>query len=114
MPSRRQVSLIEREQIAEHAAALGLEGIPPGAARANVETEGMNLVALVGRKIQVGSAVLLLYEAREPCPKMDLVCQGLRAQMMNGRQGVMAEIVRSGGIRRGDAIRVLVEGGQGS
>jgi MOSC domain-containing protein YiiM len=45
---------------------------------------------------------------------MDLVCQGLRAQMMNGRQGVMAEIVRSGGIRRGDAIRVLVEGGQGS
>jgi len=70
--SRRQVSLIEREQIAEHAAALGLEGIPPGAVRANVETEGMNLVALVGRKIQVGSAVLLLYEARVPCPNPDI------------------------------------------
>src|SRR4051812_21629314 len=29
-PSRRQVSLIEREQVAEHAASLGLESIPPG------------------------------------------------------------------------------------
>ena len=106
-PSRRQVSLIEREQIAGHAAALGLEGIRPGAVRANVETEGINLVALVGRKIQIGSAVLYLYEAREPCPKMDLVCQGLRARMMNSRQGVMAEIVQSGSIRRGDAIAVL-------
>jgi len=109
-PSRRQVSLIEREQIAEHAAALGLEGIPPGAARANVETEGINLVALVGRHIQVGSAMLYLYEPRKPCPKMDLVCQGLQARMSNGRQGVMAEVVRSGSIRCGDAITVLENG----
>src|SRR5436190_17982001 len=61
-PSRRQVSLIEREQIAEHAAALGLESIPPGAVRANIETQGINLVALVGKEIQVGDAILLLYE----------------------------------------------------
>src|SRR5256885_7561570 len=37
-PSRRQLSLIEREQIAEHAAPLGLETIAPGAVRANIET----------------------------------------------------------------------------
>jgi len=30
-PTRRQVMLIEREQIAEHAAALGLPSIAPGA-----------------------------------------------------------------------------------
>ena len=48
-PNRRQISLIEREQLAEHAAGLGLQSIPPGAVRANIETLGINLVALVGR-----------------------------------------------------------------
>ena len=106
-PSRRQVTLIEREQIAEHAVALGLETIPPGAVRSNIETEGVNLVPLLGRQIQIGSAVLFLYEPREPCAQMDAICQGLRALMMNNRQGVLAEVVRSGSIQRGDAIVVL-------
>src|SRR5262249_45423103 len=47
-PSRRHVTLIEREQIAEHAGALRLAGIPPGAVRSNIETLGIKLVALVG------------------------------------------------------------------
>ena len=106
-PSRRQVSLIEREQIAEHAAALGLQGILPGAVRSNIETEGIALVPLLGRQIQIGSAVLFLYAPRDPCPKMDAICQGLRERMMNNRQGVMAEVVRSGTIRLGDRITML-------
>jgi len=35
---------------------------------------------------------------------MDALCQGLRARMMNQRQGVLAEVVRSGKIRVGDAV----------
>jgi MOSC domain-containing protein YiiM len=108
-PTRRQVSLIEREQIAEHVAALHLQGLGPGVVRSNIETQGINLVALVGRQIQVGTAVLFLYEPRRPCAKMDAICQGLRALMMNNRQGVMAEVVRSGTIARGDAITLLAE-----
>src|SRR5436309_15120693 len=42
-PTRRQVSLIECEQISEHAGALGLTSISPGAVRANIETSGINL-----------------------------------------------------------------------
>jgi len=105
-PTRRQVSLIEREQIAEHAATLRLPSIPPGAVRANIETLGINLVALAGQQVQVGEAILLFYEPRTPCEKMDALCAGLRALMENGRQGVMAEAVRSGKIRVGDAITV--------
>lgn len=104
-PTRRQISLIEREQIAEHAAALGLESIQPGAVRANIETQGVNLVTLVGRQIQIGEAVLLLYEPRLPCSKMDAVCAGLRALMADNRQGVMAEVIQSGRIKVGDCIR---------
>ena len=106
-PTRRQVSLIEREQIAEHAAALGLPAIPPGVVRSNIETEGVPLISHLNRQIQIGDAVLFLYAPRDPCAKMDAICQGLRALMMNSRQGVMAEVVRSGKIRRCDAIRLV-------
>ncbi len=110
-PSRRQVSLIEREQIAEHAAALGLQSIPPGAVRANIETLGINLVALVGQQVRIGGTVLFLFEPRKPCAKMDAICSGLRELMLDDRQGVLAEVVRSGKIRVGDSISVSDGGG---
>jgi MOSC domain-containing protein YiiM len=103
-PTRRQVSLIEREQIAEHATVLGLQSIPPGVVRSNIETSGINLVALIGSEIQIGDAVLRLYEPRTPCARMDAVCSGLRELMEDSRQGVMAEVVKSGRIRVGDAV----------
>jgi MOSC domain-containing protein YiiM len=103
-PSRRQVTLIEREQIAEHAVALHLPSISPGAVRSNIETTGINLISLLGREVEIGGAVLRLYAPRDPCAKMDAICQGLRALMLNSRQGVLAEVVRSGTIRVGDAI----------
>jgi MOSC domain-containing protein YiiM len=105
-PSRRHISLIEREQIAKHAAALGLQSIPPGAARANIETLGVDLVALVGREIQIGEAVLFLCEPRTPCAKMDAICRGLRELMTNNCQGVLAQVGRSGNICAGDSISV--------
>jgi MOSC domain-containing protein YiiM len=103
-PSRRQVTLIEREQIAEHAATLGLEAIASGAVRANIETEGIDLIKHIGKELRIGDAVLLVYEARMPCGQMDAVCAGLRGLMEHSRQGVVAEIVRSGRIRREDSI----------
>lgn len=105
-PSNRQISLIEREQISEHAATLGLQNIQPGLVRSNVETIGINLVALVGQTIAIGEAVLLITCARTPCSKMDLICQSLRALMEENRQGVLARVLRSGRISVGDSIRL--------
>jgi hypothetical protein len=103
-PSRRHLSLIERELISEHAGALGLEKIPPGAVRSNIETFGVNLMDLVGKEIQIGDAVLHFYEPRTGCEKMDRICQGLRELMKNNRVGVIAEVVHSGKIRVGDSL----------
>jgi len=103
-PSRRQVSLIEREQIAEHAAALGLQSIPPGRVRANIETEGIDLVQLIGKRVKIGEAILFFYEGRTPCHQMDAICNGLKALMENNRQGVMAEVIQSGVVRLRDTI----------
>jgi MOSC domain-containing protein YiiM len=105
-PSRRQISLIEREQIAEHAAALGLPSIPSGAVRSNIETTGIHLVPLVGREIEIGEVILFIFAPRDPCAKMDAHCRGLRDLMSNDRQGVMAQVRRSGKIRVGDVIAV--------
>jgi len=105
--SKRQVTLIEREQLGAHAGALGINRIAPGQARANIETTGTDLHALLGREIQIGEAVLLLYEDRTPCYKMDAVCQGLRKLMENGKQGVLAQVVKSGIARIGDPIRAI-------
>jgi MOSC domain-containing protein YiiM len=104
-PARRQVTLIEREQIAEHAAALGLDAIPGGAVRSNVETEGINLVSLIGQEVIIGEAIVYLYAPRDPCEKMDAICRGLRERMLKNRQGVLAEVRRSGKVRLGDTIR---------
>jgi MOSC domain-containing protein YiiM len=103
-PSRRQVTLMEREQIDEHAAALGMDSIAPGAVRSNIETTGINLIAAIGKEVEIGEAVLFLYGRRDPCEKMDAICQGLRERMMDSRQGVLAEVRRSGKIQVGDSI----------
>jgi MOSC domain-containing protein YiiM len=105
-PTRRQVSLIEREQITEHATALGLPSIPPGAVRSNIETTGIVLTRLVGCEVEIGEAVLFVWAPRDPCAKMDAVSPGLCQLMMNGRQGVLAQVRRSGKIRVGDSITV--------
>jgi MOSC domain-containing protein YiiM len=102
--ARRQVSLIEREQLAEHAAVLGLKSLPPGIVRSNIETEGLNLIELLGQNIQIGAAILHLLEPRTPCAQMDRIAPGLRQLMENGRQGVIAQVITSGVVQIGDAI----------
>lgn len=102
--TRRQVTLMERELLGEHAAVLGLDGIEPGRVRANIETTGICLREWIGRRIQIGTAVLYVYEARIPCHKMDAIAVGLRRLMENGRQGVLAQVTRSGVIQAGDTI----------
>lgn len=106
-PSKRQVTLIEREQVAEHARALEANGFPPGAVRSNIETEGIQLVPLKGKVVQIGTAQILIGEPRDPCEKMDRVMHGLRSLMENDRQGVLSQVIVSGHVRVGDEIRVL-------
>lgn len=102
-PSKRQITLMEREQIDQHAVAFGIE-ISPGRVRSNIETTGVRLVELVDRKVQIGDAVLHIYEARTGCSKMDAICNGLREASGGGKLGVLAQVVKSGNIRVGDEI----------
>lgn len=114
-PSRRQVTLIEREVLAAHATRLGGPPIQPGEARANIETEGIELAAMVGRRLRVGSMLLEVTQHRDPCAKMDAVQPGLRALMEPPCQGVIAVVVESGEAKVGDPVTpVGCEGAPGS
>ncbi len=103
--SRRQVTLIGREQIQEHAKALGLGDLAPGVVRSNVETTGIDLLALLGAEVEIGQAVVRFYEPRKPCAKMDAICPGLKDRMEPNRQGVLAIVTKSGVVRTGDVVR---------
>ena len=105
--SRRQVTLIEREIIAEHAAVLDADLFAPGAVRSNVETEGVSLMQWLDCEVQVGEALLLFYAPRTPCHKMDQLLPGLRARMENGRQGVLAQVLQGGRVQTGDSIKLV-------
>jgi MOSC domain-containing protein YiiM len=107
-PRKRQVTLIEREQIAEHAAVLGLSGIAPGRVRSNIETEGITLIDCIGRQLQIGEAILSIYAPRTPCHQMDAIASGLRELMKNSRQGVLAQVVRSGVVHVGHKIQTIM------
>ncbi len=103
--SRRKVTLIEREQLEQHAAALGVVSFSPGQARSNIETTGISLVSLIGRDVQVGEAVLHFHAPRTPCHQMDALAQGLRELMEDGKQGVLATVVKGGVIHPGDVVK---------
>jgi MOSC domain-containing protein YiiM len=83
--------------------------IPPGKVRANIETSGIDLAALAGRNVQVGEAILFFYEKRTPCEKMDLICQGLRTLMEDGKQGMLAQVLQGGTVKTGDQIKALAD-----
>lgn len=101
---RRQLTLMAQEEMTAHAAGLGLTELPSGSVRANIETSGIVWRDWVGQRLRVGDALIEVQELRTPCAKMDAVAPGLRAAMGNGRQGVIAAVLRSGRVRRGDSI----------
>jgi MOSC domain-containing protein YiiM len=104
LPSKRQVTLIEREVLARHAVALGCPAVRPGDARANIETEGIDLASTVGHTLRVGSILMAVVEHREPCAKMDALQPGLRSLMAPPCQGVIAVVVESGHAAVGDDV----------
>jgi hypothetical protein len=113
-PNKRHVSIIEEEMIDIHKKKLNsqnatnVDNITLNSVRSNIITNGIDLVKLVGKSIAIGdTAIVKFSNKRDPCYKMDNLCKGLLKEMLNGKQGVVAEIIVSGNVRIGDTIRVI-------
>jgi MOSC domain-containing protein YiiM len=102
----RQVTLIEGEALSSIASYLGLACVTPAELRRNIVTQGINLMALKGRRFRLGEAVLETSGECHPCSRMEeaLGIGGYNA--VRGRGGITARVVTSGRVLVGDMIGI--------
>jgi hypothetical protein len=100
-PARgRHVTLVSRDAV--EAAELA-----PGQSRRNIETEGVDLLSLVGHRFRVGGAELLGIRECHPCGYLQKVTKPGVVKDLQGRGGLRAEILVGGEIAVGDPIEVV-------
>lgn len=102
--TKRAVTLIEREAITAANDAYDL-GMTEQESRRNIVVEGVPLNHLVGREFFVGGVRLRGYDLSEPCAYLEELTGKPARKALLHRGGLRAEIVESGTIRVGDAVR---------
>jgi len=100
----RQVTLIAAEHLAAIASVLGLDAVAPHRLRRNLVTEGLNLLALKGRRFRVGEALLEFSGECHPCSRMEEEFGPGGYNAVRGHGGITARIIEGGAIRAGDAV----------
>lgn len=107
----RQVTLIQQEHLAVIGAFLGRGGVAPELLRRNLVVSGLNLLALRGRRLRIGQALLEVTGACHPCSRMEEALGPGGYSAVRGHGGVTARIVEAGLIRRGDHVTAEAGGG---
>lgn len=102
-PGKRAVTLIQAEHLPV-IAALCDGAVTPGALRRNILVSGINLAALKGREVAIGSARLRIEGPCAPCSRMEetLGRGGYSAVRHHG--GWCASVLAPGRIGLGDGI----------
>ena len=81
--------------------------VEPAELRRNIVVEGINLVALKGRRFSIGAAVLEATGECHPCSRMEEVFGQGGYNAVRGRGGVTARVLTEGAIRIGDPVERL-------
>jgi MOSC domain-containing protein YiiM len=100
----RQVTLVTAEHLKAIASYLGLGEVTPDRLRRNLVIEGMNLLALKGRRFRIGGAVLEHSGECHPCSRMEEEFGPGGYNAVRGHGGITARVVEGGVIRLGDAV----------
>ena len=100
----RQLTLIAAESLAAIASHLGRDAVAAESLRRNVVVRGLNLVALKGRRVRIGAALLEVSGECDPCSRMEEVLGVGGYNAMRGLGGITARVVEGGPIRVGDAV----------
>ena len=101
-----QVTLIESEDLEEIRQTKGLH-VENGEHRRNLVTHGIRLESLLGKRFQIGEAVLEFDRPRPPCRYIESLTEPGMTRALLGRGGVCARVVQSGKIRTNDPIVIL-------
>ena len=106
-PGKRAVTLIQGEHLPVIAQLLGRDALLPDVFRRNIVVTGLNLAALRGAVISLGSAHLRITTVCAPCSRMETVLGFGGYNAMRGHGGWCAEVVTPGAVALGDAVRVV-------
>ena len=99
-PPKREVLFVSKEH-------LDSVGVDPGATRENLTVEGDDVQQWpVGQRVRVGGALFEITMVCDPCHKMDVLREGLRAELADKR-GMLARVVEGGEVAVGDEIQLL-------
>jgi MOSC domain-containing protein YiiM len=100
----RDITLIEAEALEALRAEHGIE-LGPGESRRQIQTRGIRLNPLVGKRFLVGEVECVGVELCEPCTHLQsLTPPGVLRGLVH-RGGLRADILSGGTIRPGDPIR---------
>lgn len=105
----RQVTLLQEEHLPVLAGLTGALEVRPEQLRRNVVVAGVNLLALVKLRFEIGEALLEGSGHCAPCQKMDDTLGPGGFQAVRGHGGITARVLRGGVVRLGDPVRVLPE-----
>jgi len=100
----RQVTLVQAESLSTIASHLGREVLDPTELRRNLVTQGVNLLALKGRRFRLGAALLEHSGECHPCSRMEEVLGGGGYNAVRGLGGITARVLQPGLVRLGDPV----------
>jgi MOSC domain-containing protein YiiM len=104
---KRAVTLLQAEHLPVIASLLGVDAVLPSQLRRNLIVSGINLLALRGRRFQIGTVELEGTGPCAPCSRMEETFGPGGYNAVRGHGGITARIVGSGSIRVGDAVMGL-------
>ncbi|MEN8260038.1 MAG: MOSC domain-containing protein [Pseudomonadota bacterium] len=103
---KRQVTLLQREHLATIESFTG-RPVNAQMLRRNLIVEGINLMALKGRKFRVGEAVFEATGLCHPCSRMEETLGEGGWNAMRGHGGLTVRVLTGGIIRVGDSVSLL-------
>lgn len=106
-PGKRAVTLVQAEHLTAIGSYLGRGPVAPEVLRRNLVVAGLNLSALKGRRLRIGSAVLEITTVCAPCSRMEVALGPGGYAAMRGHGGWCASVIEPGEIALGDAVMPL-------
>lgn len=104
---KRAVTLIQAEHLSVIGAMLGRGPVSPSDLRRNLVVAGLNLAALRGRSLKVGTAVLEVTTICAPCSRMEETFGPGGYSAVRGHGGFCARVIAPGVVRLCDSVLPL-------
>lgn len=118
MPNHRQILLVDTSILA----GIADKGIhlEPGMLGENILLEGIKVMTLaIGTQIELGQVLLEVTEVRNPCSQLNEIhphllnaVAGTEDGRVRPNSGVLARVLKGGGIKPGEAVILRIEKGK--